>query len=120
MPKKILVVDDDQGIIEVIKIILEDSGYEVVTTSDGTAVQQIVRRILPDAVLLDLWMSGLDGHYVCKQLKKMNKTKNIPIIVVSALNDGEQKAKLAGADDFLSKPFNINDLVAIVEKHLKN
>lgn len=116
--KTILVVDDDPGILEVIKIILEDRGYFVRTLAEGSFVEKEVEKELPGLILIDLWMSGGDGHEVIQKLRKKETTKKIPIIALSALNNGEEIAKKAGADDFLGKPFNIEDLFFLVKKHL--
>lgn len=115
--KRIIAVDDDSGILEVIKIILEDKGYDLLAVADGRVVQKRIKDFLPAVILIDLWMSGMDGHEVIKELKKEERTKEIPVIAISALSDGEKIAKEAGADDFLAKPFNIDDLIALVEKY---
>lgn len=116
----ILVADDDPGILEVVKIILTDSGYKVVTEENPANIIQRIKEFRPKLILMDLWMSGMDGHEVTVLLKKRAAIAHIPIIIISALNEGEKLAKEAGADDFLAKPFDISDLLAIVEKHLKS
>lgn len=120
MNKKILVVDDDIAILEVIKIILEDNGYDVITTSQSNNILPFVKSNLPDAVLLDFLMPGANGTSVTQQLKKDDKTKDIPIIMVSANHDLSQTAKEADVDGFLEKPFDIEDLLSILEKHIKS
>lgn len=115
---KILVADDDLPILEVIKIVLEDKGFEVVTVSDGKLVQQAVEEHSPTLVLLDIWMSGHDGRDVAQQLRRNRATERIPIIVISAHNDVEKLANEAGADGFLVKPFDIDTLSALVERYL--
>lgn len=112
--KKILVCDDDQGVVEVIKIILEQEDYRVRVLTSGKAIQKRVEEDLPDVILLDIWMPGIDGKQVTKLLKKNINTKHIPIIVISALNDTEKIAKEAGADDFIAKPFQMDYLLAKV------
>ncbi len=116
--KKILVADDDTAILHVMTLMLEDDGYEVTSTLDGETVQK-VQNELPDLVLLDIWMSGIDGKEICKQLKSQKKTKHIPIIMISANKDTRDIAKEAGADDFIAKPFEMQDLLAKVEKYTK-
>ncbi len=108
--KKILVADDDSAIVDAVKMILEDENYEVTTTSNGETVRK-VHGVLPDLILLDIWMSGVDGRDVCKYLKSQNNTKHIPIVMVSANKDTEKIAMDAGADDFLAKPFEISELL---------
>jgi len=115
--KKILVVDDNTSILDALKIMLEDEGYEVETTVDGATVKDM-KEPLPDLLLLDIWMSGVDGRDVCRHLKSTAATKHIPVIMISAAKDTEQIAKGAGADDFISKPFQMEHLLAIVAKYI--
>ena len=96
---------------------LEGEGYEVDTTEDG-AVAQHMKKPFPDLLLLDVWMSGIDGRDVCKYLKSSEQTKHIPIIIISATKDIEQIAKDSGADDCVSKPFQMEHLLAIVAKYV--
>lgn len=119
MPQKVLVVDDDPGILEVIKIILEDNGYEVCVLSDGKEVVKKILNFEPNIVLLDIWMSGIDGGVITKILKSNERTKTVPVVIFSASNDTERLAKEMGADDFLTKPFDIPDLVAKIKKNLR-
>lgn len=120
MKRTVLVVDDDPGILEVIKIILEDNGYQVITLSNAYQVLKQVSECAPHLIVMDLWMSGIDGHQLSKKLKNNHLTKHIPIVVISALSNIEEITKQSQADDFLAKPFNINDLVMIVKKWIKN
>lgn len=115
--KRIYVVDDDPGILEVIKIILEEKGFEVITFSEGSRMRRAFKTSVPDIILLDLWMSESDGEKIIQNLKRQKELSHIPIIAISALSDGARRAKEAGADDFLAKPFNIDDLVLMVEKY---
>lgn len=118
--KKIFIVDDDEGILEVMRIILEDKGYLVMTVANAVGLENKIKKHLPDLIFLDIWMSGMDGREIAKKLKLQKETKNIPIIVITALNDGKKIAKEASADGFLAKPFNIDDLVVMVEKYTTN
>lgn len=118
MKKKILVADDDPAIVEATTLILEEFGYNVDSTVDGETIYKM-EKDFPDLLLLDIWMSGQDGREICKFLKKDTITKHIPIIMISASRDIKQSATEAGADDFLAKPFNMNDLIAKIEKHIK-
>ena len=115
--KKILVADDDAGIVEAMQFLLEDGGYKVLTTMDGTQVSTMYRQ-KPDLVFLDIYMSGINGNTVCKELKSDEETKHVPIIMFSANSDTQQIAEQCGADDYLPKPFEIKELFAIVHKHL--
>jgi DNA-binding response OmpR family regulator len=114
--KKIMVADDDAGILEAMQIILEDAGYEVMATEDGQTVQDM-KDDLPDALLLDIWMSGMDGTCICQHLKSQNRTKRIPIILCSANKDTQKLTKECGADDYIAKPFEMMDLLNKVKKY---
>lgn len=116
MQKKILIADDDPAIVDALEIMLEEAGYVVKTTDNGRAVLDM-KEELPDLLLLDIWMSGMDGRDVCKHLKSQKSTKHIPIIIISANKDTKKIAKEAGADDFIAKPFEMNDLIAMVKKY---
>lgn len=115
--KKILIVDDDPGILEVSEIVLKEGGYKVVT-DDGKSVDEKIDKDRPDLILLDILMSGVDGRDISKKLKNQTSTKHIPIIILSANVNIEERVKEAQADDFLAKPFDIEDLEKIVKKHL--
>ncbi len=114
--KKILVADDEPAILEVITMMLEDAGYEVKTTVDGQT-EKMATEYLPDVILLDIWMSGMDGRKICQSLKVQKSTMHIPIIMVSANKDTETLAKESGADDFLAKPFEMDELLEKVAKY---
>lgn len=116
--KKILVADDDPGILDAIEMMLEFEGYQVSSTSDGSTILDI-KDNYPDLLLLDVWMSGQDGRVICKELKRRKSTKNIPVILVSASTDLKKSARESGADDFLEKPFSMTDLLNKIALHLK-
>ena len=115
--KRILVADDNPAILDALTIMLEERGYEVETTIDGASAQNMTGD-LPNLVLLDVWMSGVDGRDLCKHLKNGAATKHIPVILVSATKHIEQIAKDFGADDFIPKPFQMEHLLAIVAKYI--
>src|ERR1700754_2209927 len=109
MNKKILISDDDPAILDVISIILEDAGYEVYTSSSGEIDPEA--GLIPDLFLLDIWMDGKDGRDTCKHLKSHQLTSHIPVIIVSANRDIEKITIESGAEAFLAKPFEMNDLL---------
>jgi DNA-binding response OmpR family regulator len=115
----ILIADDDSAILDATSMILEDEGYKVRTSSDGKAVDDLTGE-LPDLLLLDIWMSGKDGREICRQVKNNLRTKHIPVIMISANRDTEKIAMEAGAEDFITKPFDIDVLLEKVQKHLRN
>ena len=118
-PKRITVADDDPGILDAVGMMLEMEGYVVNATLNGNTVLTSQNE-LPDIYVLDIWMSGSDGRELCKQLKSDEKTKHIPVILISASNDLKRSAETAGADDFLAKPFEIDALLEKVAKALAN
>ena len=117
MAKKILVVDDDESITEVIQIVLEGEGYDIEISLDGGCIPDFPSS-LPDLILLDILLQSKDGRKICQQLKSNPKTSYIPVIVLSAHSDGSQVAADCGADDFIEKPFDVDVLISTVEKHL--
>ncbi len=117
-PKKILVADDDLAIIDSLKIMLELYDYSVCTTADGSVVK-MMRSEKPDLLLLDIWMSGVDGRDLCREIKKDKIFKHIPIIMISASRDVSKSSKEAGADDFIAKPFELDDLLGKVGHFLQ-
>lgn len=110
-PKKIMIADDDPGIVDAIEMLLEFEGYQVSSTVDGATVLELKNEDLPDLLLLDIWMSGQDGRDICKKFKQDETTKHIPVVMISASRDIKESAMEAGADDFLAKPFEMNDLL---------
>ena len=116
-PKRITLADDDPGILDAVGMMLEMEGYEVNATLNGNTVLS-EQNSLPDIYVLDIWMSGSDGRELCKKLKSEERTKAIPVILISASNDLKNSAETAGANDFLAKPFEIDMLLAKIEKAL--
>ena len=119
MIKKILVVDDDPGILDAVSMILKDSGYQVGTEIKADKTYEKVANFKPDLILLDVLMSGNDGRTICENLKSGSDTKNIPIILTSAHPDVASYAKQYHADGFIPKPFEIDYLLECIEKQLK-
>lgn len=116
MKKSILIAEDDKAIVEVMDIILREAGYETLLLKSGEKVVATAQKRKPDLLLLDIWLSGEDGGEIAKTLKGNDKTKSIPIVMISANNETEQIAKAAGADGFLRKPFDIDDFLKTVSK----
>ena len=117
LKKKILVADDDPGIVDAMQILLEDEGYEVITTANAETIQALYSH-KPDLVFLDIWMSGVNGNDICKSLKADPEKKDVPIIMFSANRDTQQIAQQCGADDLIAKPFEIKSLLKMVHKYL--
>ncbi len=113
MPKRILLIDDDDCILASTKRILEQKGYLVSTASDGDAGLKIALLETPDLVILDLGLPKLPGEEVCKGIKITEKTKNIPVIMLTGKISDTDKiiGKVIGADYYMTKPFNISELL---------
>lgn len=118
LKKKVLIVDDDYEILNVMRLILEQvNNYEVDICARGEELFDLSED-LPDVILLDLAMSGVDGRDICKYLKSQQETKHLPIIIVSANPNIAKIANAASADDFLSKPFDMSELLKKVASQL--
>jgi DNA-binding response OmpR family regulator len=115
---QILVVEDDPDIALMIAFLLEDIGYKVDTKDGGNWQDGLNKDALPELILLDMLLSGVDGRDIVRQLKSQPSTHHIPILMVSAHPSAQREAKLAGADDFLAKPFDMDELLARVAKYL--
>lgn len=117
--RRILAVDDDNDILEVLQFILEDSGYEVETLSDGHFLFDKIKASAPDLILLDIMLGNLDGRELCRDVKASEETHNIPVILVSASHNIEGSMNQNGAPDaFIAKPFDINDLLDTIKLQL--
>ena len=117
MKKRILVVDDSQAILDVMSVALEAEGYEVTTSLTGACLRQMERH-LPDLILLDVLLSGEDGGEICQRLKSDERTRHIPLILISAHAGLPETAGKCGADGFLVKPFHLYELRDIVNRHI--
>jgi len=119
-PPKILVVDDVPENVRLLEAVLVSRGYEVVTANDGLAALERVQTAEPDLILLDVMMPGLDGYAVCSQLRANDDTAVLPVIMVtSSIGQEKTKAIEAGADDFIPKPFNHDELLTRVRSLLR-
>ena len=117
--KRLLVVDDEQDILEFLKVILEEEGYTVDTRDKHEYLEKLNNDILPDLIILDMLLSGKDGREIVTYLKMQENTKHIPVIMFSAHPNAQAMTRNAGADDFVAKPFEIDLLLNKIAKHLK-
>ncbi len=119
-PNTILVVDDTETNIDLIVEFLGDR-YDIMVALDGPSALELVEEYPPDMILLDVMMPGMDGFEVCDILKQNIKTRNIPVVMVTALNDVKDRVKAleVGADDFLNKPVDPSELIARVKSSLE-
>ncbi len=121
MTKHILVVDDDPDILDAIEWLLVDAGYEVRTSDKGDSAENLrdTNGGLPDLIILDVLLSGKDGRTICRHLKSRPDTRGIPIVMISAHPGAAGSVRAVGADDFVAKPFDVDVLLAAVERHLR-
>lgn len=118
---KILVVDDDTAINELIKINLELSGYDVISAYDGIQGFTLAKQEMPDLIVLDVMMPDVDGYTVAKRVRENDLTKNIPILMLTAMGQLQDKVKGfdIGVDDYLVKPFEMEELQVRIRALLK-
>jgi two-component system phosphate regulon response regulator PhoB len=117
--RRILAVDDDKDLLEVLQFILEDSGYEVDTLSDGHYLFEKIKDHTPDLILLDIMLGNLDGRELCKDVKLKEETHDIPVILISASHNVAGTMNQSGAPNaFLEKPFNIAELLNLIKIQL--
>ncbi len=118
--RKILLVEDEPNVIELMTIFLTRKGYEIHNVIEGTEVFDKVREIRPDLIILDIMLPKLNGFEVCSRLKSDPSLKNIPVMILSAL---VQKSEIEmgvrmGADMYMTKPFHNAELISNIEKLL--
>lgn len=118
MNKKVFVFDDNTDILELCTIILQDAGYEIKTSSTSNNIVDQVMAYTPDIIFMDNWLPDVGGIDATRALKSHSALKNIPVIYFSANNDVKALADQAGADGYLSKPFDIEELEEIISRHL--
>jgi len=114
-----MICDDDEGILDLLELILTDEGYQTVPELNSLNIASKVQKEQPDLLVLDLWMPVLSGDQVLRTLRNNAKTSNLPVLVISASTDGKAIAMNAGASDFIAKPFDLDLLVGRVKNLLK-
>lgn len=119
--EKILIIEDEKDILELIAFNLECSGYEVLKASDGEVGLKLAKQTIPDLILLDLMLPGIDGFDVCRGLKQEKSSRNIPIIMLTARGEDTDivSGLELGAEDYITKPFSPKILVARIRTVLR-
>ena len=120
-PNTVVCIEDEPGVIELIRLILERRGLKVVGAGGGVEGLQVIRQVKPSLVLLDLMMPGMDGWEVYRRMKADAMMKTIPVIIVTAKAEGidEVLAKhIAKVDDYIKKPFSLQELLQAIERVL--
>ncbi|MBQ8476397.1 response regulator [bacterium] len=118
--KKILIVDDEKDIVETLSFMLKAKGFECVCAYDGEMGLALAKSEKPDLVILDVMMPKINGYKICRLLKFDNKYKDIPIIMVTARSQDEDKiiGEETGADEYITKPFEFSDVLDKINKYL--
>jgi len=115
----ILVVEDDPQVARLIALVLQRNGYESDVVADGQSALDRALQRKPAMIFADLTIKGMGGEQLCSTLKSNPETRNIPYVVVSGDRDIAEKARVCGADDFMGKPFEFDDLIKLVNKYAK-
>jgi len=119
MNKRILVLDDDEDILDILSLILKDSGFEIQTLANGESVFEAIKQFNPDLVLMDVMLGNMDGRVICKRIKNTESLHNLPVILISGTHDLASSLNQEGApNDFLPKPFDLDQLIEKIKVQL--
>lgn len=118
MDKKILICDDDVGILEMLEMMLEETGHTVIAEVNSLNVTSVLDWQKPDLVILDLWMPMLSGDQLLRMIRSTPAYRHLPVIIISASRDGEKIATSHGASAYISKPFDYYHFLSVVESFL--
>lgn len=116
-PRKVLVIDDDDALAEVVRQVLREAGYSVATVRHGAAALELVRHVAPDLILLDLSMPIMDGWSFVAQYRRMAK-ESARVVLLTANPQAQEIARTLGADGYITKPFDVDELVLIVGREI--
>ena len=118
MKKHILIFDDDIDILSILSYVFEEKGWEIHTRTDCENIVEVVKEVNPDVILMDNWIPKTGGIIATQTLKQTSETQHIPVVFFTANNDVEGLAQKAGADTFIAKPFNLDDLEKTISQYL--
>ena len=116
--QKVFIFDDNLEILELCTEILDDMGFEVKTSPTTNNIEEQVINFLPDLIFMDNWLPDISGIEATQLIKANEKLRNIPVVYFSANSNISQLAEEAGADDFIAKPFDIDDFEEVVKKYI--
>jgi DNA-binding response OmpR family regulator len=117
--KKVLICDDDEGIIDLLEVMLDDAPFEVITELRSSNMLHLITTEQPDLIVLDLWMPVVSGDQILTMIRANADTAKLPVIVISASRDGERVAMAAGASAYVAKPFDIEELGELITFYLE-
>lgn len=121
MGKKILILDDNKDILEILDILLMDFGYETKCLSCANNIFENIKEFNPDLILMDVRLANIDGLTICKNIKENTLTNLKPVILMSGADDLGESLNFPGApNDFIAKPFDIDNLISKLEKNLNS
>jgi CheY-like chemotaxis protein len=115
----ILVVEDDPQVARLISLVLQRNGHESHVVADGQSALEAAKETKPVMIFADLTIKGMGGEQLCSALKSSPDTKGIPYVIVSGDRDIAEKARVCGADDYMGKPFEFDDLIRLVNKYAR-
>lgn len=115
----ILVVEDDPQVARLITLVLRRNGVESQVVADGQTALERAKEIRPRMIFADLTIRGMGGAALCSALKSQDETKHIPYVILSGDRDIAEKARVCGADDYMGKPFEFDDLIRLVNKYAR-
>ena|SRR5437868_6303874 len=118
--KKILLIDDEVDYLHLLTMMLRHQGFDVYSISNGQEISEVIHSFKPDLILLDIRLGILNGQELCRQLKSDPGTKHVKIILHSAFPNIENEYQLCGADDFVLKPTDVNDLISRINCQLES
>ena len=118
--KKIIICDDDKGIVDMLELLLEYSGADIASETNSLHIHALLLNENPQILIVDLWMPNISGDQVIRKVRETIELKNLKILAISASRDGEKIAMEAGADAFLAKPFDMDEILDTVEKLFEN
>lgn len=118
--KHILVIDDNEDILHMLKAMLKMKGYKVSMKESAIGIEKEIAENTPDMIIMDMLLSGADGREVCKSLKSLPEYSDIPLLMISAHPNARRDCLTAGADFFLEKPFDMNELFSKIDLGLSN
>ena len=116
---KLLIIDDDEDISAMLFLLLRSKDYEVAVVNKSEDIFHRIKSFQPDIILLDVFLTGYDGRVICKQLKFHPESKHIPVIMVSGDDEILQTVEKFGADDFIQKPFNSEEVISKINMQLE-